>query len=172
MIKLALALVLTFGNIASALPQKYVLPHALLEYVNAGNWGMVLQNGEMVDVNGDGLVDLVYSIYSSGSQQYLLSVYINDPNQQMWVQSSCVTNIANACPAVGSVIDKPLDIKIHAPNSPVHDVLNLIETSEYLRLDKEIVLDLLLKGDIKGKQIGLEWRIHRSSLTLWLKGEI
>ena len=51
----------------------------------------------------------------------------------------------------------------------IPDILTLEETSEYLRLPVEIVLNQALKGDIPGRQIEDNWRFLKSAIDEWLR---
>jgi len=51
------------------------------------------------------------------------------------------------------------------------DILTLEETSEYLRLPVEIVLNQALKGDIPGRQIENNWRFLKSAIDDWLSSK-
>ena len=51
----------------------------------------------------------------------------------------------------------------------IPDILILEETSEYLRLPVEIVLNQALKGDIPGRQIEDNWRFLKSAIDDWLR---
>ena len=53
----------------------------------------------------------------------------------------------------------------------IPDILTLEETSEYLRLPVEIVLNQALKGDIPGRQIGDNWRFLKSAINDWLRSK-
>ena len=53
----------------------------------------------------------------------------------------------------------------------IPDILTLEETSEYLRLPVEIVLNQALKGDIPGRQIEDNWRFLKSAIDDWLRSK-
>ena len=53
----------------------------------------------------------------------------------------------------------------------ISDILTLEETSEYLRLPVEIVLNQALKGDIPGRQIEDNWRFLKSAIDDWLRSK-
>ncbi len=53
----------------------------------------------------------------------------------------------------------------------IPDILTLEETSEYLRVPVEIVLNKALKGDIPGRQIEDNWRFLKSAIDDWLRAK-
>ena len=53
----------------------------------------------------------------------------------------------------------------------IPDILTLEETSEYLRLPVEIVLNQALKGNIPGRQIEDNWRFLKSAIDDWLRSK-
>ena len=48
------------------------------------------------------------------------------------------------------------------------DVLTLEETSAYLRLSTETVLNQALKGNIPGRKIASDWRFLKIAIDEWL----
>lgn len=53
----------------------------------------------------------------------------------------------------------------------IPDVLTLEETSEYLRLPVETVLNQALKGNIPGRKIEENWRFLKSAIDRWLSSK-
>ena len=53
----------------------------------------------------------------------------------------------------------------------IPDVLTLEETSDYLRLPVETVLNQALKGNIPGRQIEDNWRFLKSAIDDWLSSK-
>jgi excisionase family DNA binding protein len=53
----------------------------------------------------------------------------------------------------------------------IPDVLTLEETSEYLRLPVETVLNQTLKGNIPGRKIEDNWRFLRAAIDDWLSSK-
>ncbi|MGL6344577.1 MAG: helix-turn-helix domain-containing protein [Waterburya sp.] len=56
--------------------------------------------------------------------------------------------------------------KVSIPN-----ILTLEETSEYLRLPVETVLNQALKGNIPGRKIEDDWRFLKAAIDEWLRAE-
>ncbi len=48
------------------------------------------------------------------------------------------------------------------------DVLTLEETSAYLRLSTETVLNQALKGNIPGRKVASDWRFLKIAIDEWL----
>ena len=53
----------------------------------------------------------------------------------------------------------------------IPDILTLEETSDYLRLPVETVLNQALKGNIPGRQIEDNWRFLKSAIDDWLRSK-
>jgi excisionase family DNA binding protein len=53
----------------------------------------------------------------------------------------------------------------------IPDILTLEETSEYLRLPVETVLNQALKGNIPGQKIEDHWRFLRAAIDDWLRSK-
>ena len=53
----------------------------------------------------------------------------------------------------------------------IPDILTLEETSEYLRLPVETVLNQALKGNIPGRRIEDNWRFLRAAIDDWLRAK-
>ena len=53
----------------------------------------------------------------------------------------------------------------------IPDILTLEETSDYLRLPVETVLNQALKGNIPGRQIENNWRFLKSAIDDWLRSK-
>jgi hypothetical protein len=53
----------------------------------------------------------------------------------------------------------------------IPDILTLEETSEYLRLPVEIVLNQALKGNIPGRKIEDNWRFLKAAIDDWLRAK-
>lgn len=51
----------------------------------------------------------------------------------------------------------------------MHNVLNLREVAEYLRLPKEKIEKQVLEGRIPGQRIEDEWRFLKSAIDDWLR---
>lgn len=51
----------------------------------------------------------------------------------------------------------------------IPDILTLEETSEYLRLPVETVLNQALKGNIPGRRIEDNWRFLKAAIDDWLR---
>jgi excisionase family DNA binding protein len=56
--------------------------------------------------------------------------------------------------------------KVSIPN-----ILTLEETSEYLRLPVETVLNQALKGNIPGRKIEDDWRFLKAAIDEWLRAK-
>jgi excisionase family DNA binding protein len=52
------------------------------------------------------------------------------------------------------------------------EILTVKELCDYLKLTKKTVLRLLNTGEIPGRKIGGSWRILKSELDKYLKGEL
>jgi len=50
-----------------------------------------------------------------------------------------------------------------------HNILNLREVAEYLRLPEEKIERQVLEGRIPGRRIGDEWRFLKSAVDDWLR---
>jgi len=50
-----------------------------------------------------------------------------------------------------------------------HNILNLREVSEYMRLPDEKIERQVLKGRIPGRRIGDEWHFLKSAIDDWLR---
>ena len=53
----------------------------------------------------------------------------------------------------------------------IPDILTLEETSQYLRLPIETVLNQATKGSIPGRQIGDNWRFLKTAIDDWLSAK-
>ena len=53
----------------------------------------------------------------------------------------------------------------------IPDILTLEETSDYLRLPVETILNQALKGNIPGRQIEDNWRFLQSAIDDWLRSK-
>ena len=53
----------------------------------------------------------------------------------------------------------------------IPDILTLEETSEYLRLPVETVLNQALKGNIPGRRIEDNWRFLKAAVDDWLRAK-
>ena len=53
----------------------------------------------------------------------------------------------------------------------IHNVLKPAEAAEYLRLAPSTVYNLLNNGQLPARKIGGSWRISRSALDGWLRGD-
>jgi excisionase family DNA binding protein len=53
----------------------------------------------------------------------------------------------------------------------IPDILTLEETSEYLRLPVETVLNQALKGNIPGRRIEDNWRFLKAAIDDWLRAK-
>jgi excisionase family DNA binding protein len=53
----------------------------------------------------------------------------------------------------------------------LHAVLTVSEVAQYLRIDEQTVYRLLRSGELRGIKAGREWRVHRSVLELFVRGE-
>ncbi|MGL5795119.1 MAG: helix-turn-helix domain-containing protein [Waterburya sp.] len=53
----------------------------------------------------------------------------------------------------------------------IPDILTLEETSEYLRLPVETVLNQALKGNLPGRKIEENWRFLKSAIDDWLSSQ-
>lgn len=53
----------------------------------------------------------------------------------------------------------------------IPDVLTLEETSEYLRLPVETVMNQAFKGNIPGRKIGDNWRFLKAAIDDWLRSK-
>ncbi|MFM2313396.1 MAG: hypothetical protein RLZZ04_2672 [Cyanobacteriota bacterium] len=53
----------------------------------------------------------------------------------------------------------------------IPDILTLEETSEYLRLPVETVLNQALKGNIPGRRVEDNWRFLKAAIDDWLRGK-
>ena len=51
------------------------------------------------------------------------------------------------------------------------DVLTSGEAARFLRVPESDVLDLAGRQELPGRQIGNEWRFHRTALVDWLRAE-
>ena len=53
----------------------------------------------------------------------------------------------------------------------IPDILTLEETSKYLRLPVEIILNQALKGNIPGRRIEDNWRFLKAAIDDWLRAK-
>ncbi len=53
----------------------------------------------------------------------------------------------------------------------MHVVLTVPEVAKYLRIDEQTVYRLLRTGELHGVKAGREWRVHRSILERFARGE-
>lgn len=51
----------------------------------------------------------------------------------------------------------------------MHDILNLNETADYLRVSKQTVYNMIKDGRIKAYKVGREWKILRSDIAAYLE---
>lgn len=54
---------------------------------------------------------------------------------------------------------------------PKKEVFNPEEAAEWLGVHAQTVYRLLRSGELPGKKIGQQWRIHKGALEAFLKGE-
>ena len=50
------------------------------------------------------------------------------------------------------------------------DVLGLEDLAEFLDLPADLVRRELEAGRLHGRRIGVDWRVHRDAVRVWLKG--
>ena len=55
---------------------------------------------------------------------------------------------------------------------PVPDIMNIEETSRYLRIPVSSLYKLAQSGKIPCQKIGRHWRFHRQTLDQWVAGKI
>ncbi len=52
---------------------------------------------------------------------------------------------------------------------PENEVMTTEEVSQYLRIDKQTVRELLRLRKLPGRKVGRDWRVLRSELDAWLR---
>lgn len=57
------------------------------------------------------------------------------------------------------------------PAAPAGDVLTVQETAELLRVSVDDVQALIASGEIPARQLGQQWRLSRTAVLAWLRGE-
>lgn len=55
--------------------------------------------------------------------------------------------------------------------APSRQVYNVAEMAEILNMTTAIVRKLLRQGDLPGRRIGGEWRVHRATFDAWVESE-
>ena len=60
----------------------------------------------------------------------------------------------------------PSQTPLPTPDWPL--VLTLAQAAAYLQIPSADLAELLTRGEIKGRQINGQWRIHRAALDAWL----
>ena len=138
---------LTIGNATYFDPQSMPIITKWIAGVQGVSY-TALPEAQFVDVNGDGLVDLVEN-FADMANTVDRAIYLNTGCG--WIDSRTVTLPFPYCNRTA----------LHLRD---YDVLTPEQAGLYLQLDTIDVISLLKSKELPGKLLAGKWRVHKSAL--------